>query len=125
MAWPAAIYLAMASSITRRADDAPAAFGEHLMVSAEPRVVDYVTGAAVAIRRSVFHAIGWFDEEFYPACTKSATAANAPVHGFGSTCACRQITHLRSNRERRPTGSSIGPISKERATASSSSVHAA
>jgi GT2 family glycosyltransferase len=33
----------------------------------EPRDVDYVTGAALAIRRQLLEALGGFDEEYFPA----------------------------------------------------------
>jgi GT2 family glycosyltransferase len=80
----------------------PAAFGEHLTeVSAGPRVVDYVTGAAMAIRRSVFDAIGWFDEGFYPAYYEECDCCyRAREHGFEiAYVPASKITHLRSSRE--------------------------
>ncbi|MCX7626388.1 MAG: glycosyltransferase, partial [Candidatus Sumerlaeaceae bacterium] len=33
----------------------------------EPRDCDYVTGAAIAVRRSLLEALGGFDEDFFPA----------------------------------------------------------
>lgn len=79
----------------------PAAFGEHLTeVSAEPRVVDYVTGAAMAIRRGVFDAIGLFDEGFYPAYYEECDFCyRAREHGFQiAYVPAAKITHLRSSR---------------------------
>jgi hypothetical protein len=80
----------------------PSAFGEHLLeMGAEPRVVDYVTGAAMAIRCSVFDAIGMFDEGFYPAYYEECDFCyRAREHGFqiGYVPAAK-ITHLRSSRE--------------------------
>lgn len=37
--------------------------GQHDM----PRACDYVTGAAIAVRRSILEALGGFDEDFFPA----------------------------------------------------------
>nr|MBP7686976.1 glycosyltransferase [Thermoflexales bacterium] len=47
----------------------PIALGQHLLDRAgdEPRIVDYVTGAAMAIRRSTWDTIGFLDDGFYPA----------------------------------------------------------
>ena len=80
----------------------PAAFGEHLTeVGAGPRVVDYVTGAAMAIRRSVFDTIGWFDEGFYPAYYEECDCCyRAREQGFQiAYVPAAKITHLRSSRE--------------------------
>ncbi len=79
----------------------PAAFGEHLTeISAGPSVVDYVTGAAMAIRRNVFDTIGLFDDGFYPAYYEECDFCyRAREHGFqiGYVPAAK-ITHLRSSR---------------------------
>ena len=47
----------------------PAAYSEHLTTIAgvEPQSVEYVTGAAFAIRQQAWQAVGKFDEDFYPA----------------------------------------------------------
>jgi GT2 family glycosyltransferase len=47
----------------------PGALGQHLIDRGDdqPRTVDYVTGAAMAIRRSTWDTIGLFDDGFYPA----------------------------------------------------------
>ena len=79
----------------------PSAFGEHLIeVTAGPRVVDYVTGAAMAIRRSVFDTIGLFDEGFYPAYYEECDFCyRAREHGFQiAYVPAAKITHLRSSR---------------------------
>ncbi len=80
----------------------PAAFGEHLTeIGVEPRVVDYVTGAAMAIRRKVFDTIGLFDEGFYPAYYEECDFCyRAREHGFQiAYVPTAKITHLRSSRE--------------------------
>lgn len=80
----------------------PAAFGEHLTeVGREPRPVEYVTGAAMAIRRSVLDAIGLFDEGFYPAYYEECDFCfRARAHGFEiGYVPAAEITHLRSSRE--------------------------
>jgi len=47
----------------------PIALGQHLTDRGgeQPRAVDYVTGAAMAIRRSTWEIVGSFDDGFYPA----------------------------------------------------------
>jgi GT2 family glycosyltransferase len=80
----------------------PSAFGEHLTeITAGPHAVDYVTGAAMAIRRSVFDAIGLFDEGFYPAYYEECDFCyRAREHGFQiAYVPAAKITHLRSSRE--------------------------
>lgn len=80
----------------------PAAFGEHLTeIGTAPRTVDYVTGAAMAIRRSIFGAIGLFDEGFYPAYYEECDFCyRARAHGYQiAYVPGAQITHLRSSRE--------------------------
>jgi len=80
----------------------PSALGEHLTdVVDAPRVVDFVTGAAMAIRRSVFDAIGLFDEGFYPAYYEECDFCyRAREHGFQiAYVPAAKITHLRSSRE--------------------------
>jgi GT2 family glycosyltransferase len=80
----------------------PGALGEHLTdVGGESRPVEYVTGAAMAIRRSAFDAIGLFDEGFYPAYFEEADFCfRAHRRGLetGYVPAAR-LTHLRSSRE--------------------------
>jgi O-antigen biosynthesis protein len=80
----------------------PSAFGEHLTeVGREPRSVEYVTGAAMAIRRGVFDRIGMFDEGFYPAYYEECDFSfRAREHGFeiGYVPAAR-LTHLRNSHE--------------------------
>ncbi|MGD8625567.1 MAG: glycosyltransferase [Anaerolineae bacterium] len=46
----------------------PGAYGDHLAEpdGDEPRPADFVTGAAMAIRRRTWEAVGRFDEGFYP-----------------------------------------------------------
>jgi GT2 family glycosyltransferase len=80
----------------------PGAFGEHLTeVGSRPRVTDYVTGAAMAIRRLVFEAVGYFDEGFYPAYYEECDFCyRAREHGFEiAYVPAAKITHLRSSRE--------------------------
>lgn len=68
----------IAGCTVRNADDtvnhagarlvAPLAYSEHLTtVTAAPQHVEYVTGAAFAIRRTAWEEIGPFDDDFYPA----------------------------------------------------------
>ncbi|GAB4191394.1 MAG: hypothetical protein OHK0022_05100 [Roseiflexaceae bacterium] len=50
----------------------------------QERLVDFVTGAGMAIRRSVIAAIGGFDERFAPAyCEDSDFCLRARASGFG------------------------------------------
>ncbi|MBN1658378.1 MAG: glycosyltransferase [Anaerolineae bacterium] len=61
--------------------------------------VDYVTGAAMAIRRSTWEAVGRFDEGFYPAYYEDADYCyRARRHGFLVGCVPgAQVTHLFSS----------------------------
>lgn len=80
----------------------PSALGEHLTdVSGEPRSVEYVTGAAMVIRRSTFDSIGLFDEGYYPAYFEEADFCwRARRHGIETGYVpAAQLTHLRSSRE--------------------------
>jgi GT2 family glycosyltransferase len=81
----------------------PEAVGEHLTdrVGDAPQPVDYVTGAAMVIRRSTWDAIGRFDEGFYPAyfeesdyCYRARGAGIATWYVPGA-----HVTHLFSSRE--------------------------
>ena len=46
----------------------PGAYGEHLLDigDSQPRKVEYVTGAAFAVRRETWDIVGQFDEGYYP-----------------------------------------------------------
>lgn len=80
----------------------PSAFGEHLTdTGSRPRVTDYVTGAAMAIRRPVFETVGFFDEGFYPAYYEECDFCyRSREHGFEiAYVPAARITHLRSSRE--------------------------
>lgn len=80
----------------------PGAFGEHLTdVGSHPRAVEYVTGAAMAVRRQVFETVGLFDEGFYPAYYEECDFCyRAREHGFEiAYVPAAKITHLRSSRE--------------------------
>jgi GT2 family glycosyltransferase len=79
----------------------PEASGAHLTdrVADAPRPVDYVTGAAMVIRRSTWDTIGRFDEGFYPAyfeesdyCYRARRAHRYLV------CTGAHVTHLFSSR---------------------------
>lgn len=81
----------------------PSAYGEHLtdVGDGRPRAVDYVTGAAFAIRRAAVDAIGTFDEAYYPAYYEEADLCyRARAHGLDViyTPGAR-IRHLRSSTE--------------------------
>ena len=79
----------------------PGALGEHLTdVGGEPRPVEYVTGAAMAIRRATFDAIGLFDEGFYPAYfEESDFCFRARRRGFETGYVpAATLIHLRNSR---------------------------
>lgn len=81
----------------------PAAYGVHLTDrgNGAPRPADYVTGAAVAIRRSTWAAIGPLDDGFYPAYYEEADYCyRARRRGIETLYApAAQVVHLRSSRE--------------------------
>ncbi len=81
----------------------PLAVGEHITdrVADTPQAADYVTGAAMVIRRSTWDTIGRFDEGYYPAyyeesdyCYRARRAGLATWYIPG---AC--VTHVFSSRE--------------------------
>jgi GT2 family glycosyltransferase len=79
----------------------PGALGEHLtVVGGEPRPVEYVTGAAMVVRRSTFDAVGLFDEGFYPAYFEEADfCLRARRRGFETGYVpAAQLIHLRNSR---------------------------
>jgi len=81
----------------------PIALGQHLTDSGgdQPRAVDYVTGAAMAIRRSTWDKIGLFDDGFYPAYYEEVDYCyRARQRGFkiGYVPAAR-VQHLFTSRE--------------------------
>jgi GT2 family glycosyltransferase len=63
----------------------PSAFSQHLTsVTEAPSRMEYVTGAAFAIRRSAWNAIGPLDEDFFPAYYEEADYCyRARRHGWG------------------------------------------
>jgi GT2 family glycosyltransferase len=81
----------------------PDAYGIHMteIGDAQPRRVDYVTGAAFAIRRETWQAVGRFDESFFPAyyeeCDYCYRARRIGIE-TGYVPAAR-IKHLFSSRE--------------------------
>jgi GT2 family glycosyltransferase len=81
----------------------PNAIGEHLtdVGNGEPRVVEYVTGAAMAIRRQTWDAIGCFDEGYYPAYYEESDYCHrARYKGIETAYVPRaRVSHLRSSRE--------------------------
>jgi GT2 family glycosyltransferase len=80
----------------------PLAHGEHLTDrAAAPRISDYVTGAAFAIRREVVERIGGFDEGFYPAYYEETDFCyRARRAGFETIYApAARVRHLRSSKE--------------------------
>lgn len=79
------------------------AVGVHLtnFLGNQPQAVDYVTGAAMAIRRKTWEAIGQFDDDFYPAyyeevdyCYRARRAGFKIFH-----VPAAQVCHLFSSRE--------------------------
>ena len=81
----------------------PSALGQHLTERGDdqPRVVDYVTGAAMAIRRSTWDTIGPFDEGFYPAYYEEVDYCyRARQHGLEiGYVPAATVRHLFSSRE--------------------------
>lgn len=81
----------------------PLAQGEHLTDRGndEPRAVDYVTGAAMAIRRATWETIGLFDDGFYPAYYEEVDFCyRARQHGFQiGYVPTALVQHLFSSRE--------------------------
>lgn len=86
-------------AMVRRSD----AQGIHLTETTENQVhtVDFATGAATAIRRQAWKAVGRFDEGFYPAYYEDADFCyRARRLGIESGCAtAAQAVHLFSSRE--------------------------
>lgn len=81
----------------------PIALGEHLTDRGgdQPRAVDYVTGAALAIRRSTWDTIGLFDDGFYPAYYEEVDYCyRARRHGLEIGYApAATVQHLFTSRE--------------------------
>jgi GT2 family glycosyltransferase len=81
----------------------PDAYGIHLTDPGDnrPRGVEYVTGAAMAIRRSTWEKVGRFDEGFYPAYyEESDYCYRARRKGLEvGYIPDARITHLSSSRE--------------------------
>lgn len=78
----------------------PTAQGIHL-TDASSRSFDYVTGAAMVIRRKAWQTIGEFDAGFYPAYYEDADyCLRARRKGIGLACIPTvRVTHLFSNHE--------------------------
>jgi GT2 family glycosyltransferase len=81
----------------------PGALGQHLTErgDGQPRAVDYVTGAAMAIRRSTWDTVGPFDEGFYPAYYEEVDYCyRARQHGLAiGYVPTATVRHLFSSRE--------------------------
>jgi len=81
----------------------PDAYGVHSteIGDGEPRPVEYVTGAAMAIRRSTWDRIGRFDEGFYPAYYEDSDYCyRARRKGLETGLVpSARVTHLLSSRE--------------------------
>ncbi len=81
----------------------PQAEGVHLTDRGDgtPRKVEYVTGAAMAIRRSCWDAVGGFDQGFYPAYFEEADfCLRAAERGFSTLYVPQaEVDHVRSSRE--------------------------
>jgi len=80
----------------------PLAFSVHLTEAEEhTHCVEYVTGAAFAIRRVVWETVGSFDEAFYPAYYEDADYCyRARRHGYEIVCvSAARATHLFSSQE--------------------------
>jgi GT2 family glycosyltransferase len=81
----------------------PRAEGIHLTEVGDnkPRAVEYVTGAAMAIRRSCWDALGGLDQGFYPAYFEEADfCLRAAEKGIATLYAPKaEVDHLRSSRE--------------------------
>lgn len=81
----------------------PDAYGVHLTDSSDgqPHRVEYVTGAAMAIRRETWDAIGQFDEGYYPAYYEESDfcyrARRKNIETLYIPAA--RVTHLLSSRE--------------------------
>jgi glycogen(starch) synthase len=80
----------------------PLAFGEHLDVDAAgtERALEFVTGAALAIRRAVYVDLGPLDDGFYPAYYEDADYCfRARRRGYAVTCVPgAEVDHLRTAR---------------------------
>lgn len=81
----------------------PIALGQHLIDRGgeQPRAVDYVTGAAMAIRRSTWETVGQFDDGFYPAYYEEVDYCyRARQHGLEiGYVPAATVRHLFSSRE--------------------------
>jgi len=81
----------------------PFAYGQHLTEADENQTLsmDFVTGAAVAIRREVWNRVGRFDEGFYPAYYEDADFCyRARRQGFETVHVPQaKVTHLFSSQE--------------------------
>jgi GT2 family glycosyltransferase len=99
----------IAGCTVRNADDSinhtgarlssPSAYSEHLTaVSATPQRVEYVTGAAFAIRRQTWDEIGPFDDDFYPAYYEEVDYCyRACRRGWGTLYVpAAEVRHLQS-----------------------------
>jgi len=80
----------------------PDAVGEHLtdLGDGQVRPVEFVTGAAVAIRRQVWEVVGRFDEGYYPAYYEDSDYCYRARHkGFETAWVPQaQVRHLFSSR---------------------------
>jgi hypothetical protein len=81
----------------------PIALGQHFTDRGDdqPRAVDYVTGAAMAIRRSTWDTVGLFDDGFYPAYYEEVDYCyRARQHGLAvGYVPAATVRHLFSSRE--------------------------
>ncbi len=81
----------------------PLAYGRHAThaAGADLQPVDYVTGAAFALRRTVWEQVGRFDEGFYPAYYEETDYCyRARRQGIEIGCVpAAQVRHLLSSRE--------------------------
>ncbi len=81
----------------------PSAYGIHYteIGDSQPRSVDYVTGAAFAIRRQTWEAVGRFDEGYYPGYfEESDYCYRARSKGIETAYVPQaRVTHLFSSRE--------------------------
>ncbi|MDQ7029877.1 MAG: glycosyltransferase family 2 protein [Ardenticatenia bacterium] len=81
----------------------PECIGVHLteVGDGNPRPVEYVSGAAFALHRRVWEAVGRFDEGFYPAYYEDADyCLRARRHGIETLCVPQaRVVHLRSSKE--------------------------
>lgn len=81
----------------------PGAYGEHLVDVGDgrPRRVEYVTGAAFAIRRDTWDVVGRFDEGYYPAYYEEGDYCyRARRKGIETVYVPEaRVTHLFSSRE--------------------------